>query len=375
MKEHNSYLKYSIVGIIAAIVIIIVIVVGMPVMLGTLGGDQTIPLDDDSNNKKSVTISKDQAVITIQNTGVVPVEFLQDSSGIHIKKTHTGKEVKICVVSSGPSKLEPSQEINLVYFACDKFDQPIPYREGSYEIYATCDDGCTSNTIPMTMGNPQEVAYESTVRVPDQTRDELLNLLQGGQIKEFNELKQSAVDDAWLPIESARLNFNGIDLENVNLENANLFRVDLRGTNLKNANLQGANLIFADLQDADLSNAYMASAKLGDALLIGANLEEATLRGANLVKANLQDAVLVHAKLENAFLEYANLQDANLSYSKLNNAVLSSVIFNGANLQNANLQGADLTHAKLLNTILKHVENLPISTKEAIERGAIINQE
>jgi len=159
---------------------------------------------------------------------------------------------------------------------------------------------------------------------------ELTELLENGQVTEFNELRTEIV--TFLLLE--RVDAVGVNLDGINLENTALPGADLRNATLKNTNIR----------KADLSNA-------------------------NLQNADLEGADLYHAKLWGVNLQGANLQNANLKEVSLRSADLSN-----ANLQNADLEGADIPiTVNLSNTDLRNVKNLPISVEDAKERGAIID--
>ncbi len=242
------------------------------------------------------------------------------------------------------------------------------------------------------------------------SREEAIEMLKAGKIKEWNEYRTSHPD--WTPdlggadlggADLGGADLGGADLGGADLSGADLGGADLTGANLRNENLSGANLGGPDLTGAKLRNANLSGANgemsreeaiamlkagkvkewneyrtshpdwtpdLGDANLTGAKLHHVDLSGvklhnADLTGAKLHDANLSGAKLHNVDLSGATLNDANLS-----GASLTNVDLRGANLGHANLRGARLGHANLSEADLIRADLGGASLIEANLSGA-----
>src|SRR5271157_4669312 len=226
-------------------------------------------------------------------------------------------------------------------------------------------------------------------------RDDALELLKEGRIKEWNQRRLSA--EKIPPLEKP-------DLSGADLGGANLSEADLSQADLESADLSGANFIGAELRDAKLESANLSKAKLIGADLSGADLSQAKLIGANLSgailcqanfiqaivnQANLSGADLSHANLRGAKLSGTNLRSANfkqailcqagLSKAKLMRADLESADLSGANfigadLSEANLSGANLSHADLSQAILGRANLSGTNLRSANLYQAILSQ-
>jgi hypothetical protein len=147
-------------------------------------------------------------------------------------------------------------------------------------------------------------------------RDEVLGLLRGGRIEEWNRRREAGEE---VP-----------DLERANLEGANLSEANFRAANFRGAILVRTNLFSADLVGASLEGANFRGANLG-----GTNLREANLLGAILQGANLQGTLLMGANLSGAFLDNADLRGADLhkadfTLARLMRCKLNDAVFDGA---------------------------------------------
>ena len=114
------------------------------------------------------------------------------------------------------------------------------------------------------------------------TKQEYIELLRTGKIKEFNQY---------------RAKLRKINIWKINLEGANL-----QGTNLADANLQGTNLRGANLAGADLRGANLAGADLRGAEIRMANLEGMQFTGMeyqlNFWKNQIQIGCKIHLREE-----------------------------------------------------------------------------
>ncbi len=225
---------------------------------------------------------------------------------------------------------------------------------------------------------------------------------------------------------SARVDFSGKDLTNLDLAGldfkaaimakANLYGADLSSANLKGTDLSGARLDRAIVSRADFTGANMAgasflrpsiytsldydpaetpkfvNANLKGAILIarldGADFSGANLEGATIGPANAADDTLVTrssrmiatnftgANLSGAVFRFvdfsygrfagANLAGASLMGANLAKADLTGADLTGANLSGSNLDGANLKGVKGLETVtgLASVRNLDKAIRE-----------
>jgi len=208
----------------------------------------------------------------------------------------------------------------------------------------------------------------------------------------------------------------GANLRGATLSGANLTRADLTGVNLSGATLTGAKLLktvlknsnvsAADLTDAnatgcDLSNAKIYGANLvsvktkgeyGPIILQNADLSNCTFNNTDLTNLDLSNTTLINVNLNKMNLSQTKFIKSNLSFANLSEANFTSADLRDANLGNSNLTRAnlaktrlinakltetdfnmtDLTHTKLDGVDLRQCLNLPISRKNAKDRGAII---
>jgi hypothetical protein len=136
------------------------------------------------------------------------------------------------------------------------------------------------------------------------TKNELIKMLQNGEIKEFNQYRKDNPNEV--------INLYCADLSSADLRSANLSFANLRSADLSSADLRSANLSFANLSSADLSFANFRGTDLRYANLCGTDL-----RYANLCDADLRDADLRGADLRDADLRDADLRDADLDFASL----------------------------------------------------------
>jgi Pentapeptide repeats (8 copies) len=172
--------------------------------------------------------------------------------------------------------------------------------------------GYSSTEYKVGEENVPEAGYSST---------KLLELLKGGKISQFNDLRQ-------------QLGNQILVLENANLSEANLSEANLSAANLSNANLSNADLFHADLSNANLLNA-------------------------NLSNANLSNADLFHADLSNANLSNANLSNADLTYAYLSDAILE-----GADFEDVVIEDATIDEDLLMQLREKKAKNVPSAARQ-----------
>lgn len=190
-----------------------------------------------------------------------------------------------------------------------------------------------------------------------------LELLQAGQIQEFNKRRTSRGTLDLFAADLANLNLRGADLSRANLEKADLSGSDLTGANLAAANLAGADLTNAVLDKvvgvkARLREAYLGEARAVGAEFSGADFSEAELTGLHapkvrLANARLKSAVLTNAMLADADLTEARLSEADLQGADFTGAVLRAAEMNRVNALSARFERADLSNARIAGAQLR----------------------
>jgi uncharacterized protein YjbI with pentapeptide repeats len=196
-------------------------------------------------------------------------------------------------------------------------------------------------------------------KTEEEPSQKMVQLLKSGMVQEFNKKRE---DSKYEP-----LDFKGMDLNGLYLRDANLTKIDLTKANLTLADLVGNDT----LQECKLDQAQLVGT-----FLFKANLYRASMKGANLNRTQMGSASLIGADLSNAVLSGTNLTKSKIMGAKL----VETKLFD-SDLTDADLQSADLSNAKfnqgtvLTGTILKDVKNLPITEKEATERGARVKED
>jgi uncharacterized protein YjbI with pentapeptide repeats len=143
------------------------------------------------------------------------------------------------------------------------------------------------------------------------------------------------------------LNFQGMDLADVNFTRANLSGTNFEDANLKNANLQQANVTRTRFQAANLHSAMLRDVIGPGAIFYQANLKNADLAQAELPHANFREANLQATDFDRANLEEANFYQADLQQAQLNQTSLFHANFRQAKMTRTQLNGANLQCASL----------------------------
>ena len=204
----------------------------------------------------------------------------------------------------------------------------------------------------------------------------LLNVLQSGNVYEFNKL--------WELNGRPRLDLRNKKFLNLNLDGVSLTHSDLEQSDFTGASLEEANLEDANLLSAKLDKVYLRSANLKKANLSGTSAKEVNLMHANLDQARLAGAILKNAKLDGASLVGAYLHETSLEGASLIGSKLDAANFEFADLSNADLTRASARNCsfklakfdstKLLETDITGSTDLPIKISEAKSRGARLDE-
>ena len=183
----------------------------------------------------------------------------------------------------------------------------------------------------------------------------IVNLLQNGQVNDFNNLRKNEDPQIYLPnIDLSDKNLLGIDLHESFLPES-IFKK----TKMKGANLTGAILTKADLTEADLRSADLSGAKLDGAKLVSVKLQGANLKG----MINFSNADLTGADLRGVDLD---------GMVNFEGAILHNVDFEGSNIDKVDkvllrLNGADIKNVNGLPSISKPSNKYSIALKHFSE--------
>jgi uncharacterized protein YjbI with pentapeptide repeats len=160
--------------------------------------------------------------------------------------------------------------------------------------------------------------------------------------------------------------FNTADLNNANLQHQ-----DLSYTDFSNANLSYSNLENVRLKNTKFRGTIFSSAKLGKMDLRHMPLQHTVFLQTDLSQVSLSDANLTSADFRGNDLSRMNFKDTILVRAKFNGANLSSAVLFHAKCHYAIFSGSNLDDTDITKTEFNGVNTLPISTDEAITRGAL----
>ena len=150
----------------------------------------------------------------------------------------------------------------------------------------------------------------------------------------------------------AYINFQGMNLSNMNLGQIKAPYANFQSVLLKNTNLEGAILDGAVFDNSDLSNANFKQASLQSASFKFAKMEGAHFEKANIAKSKFVLAEMSGANLNGSILEDAKLQGSNLDRATLNDANAARANFYQSDLSFANVQFGNYSRANFQNSTL-----------------------
>ncbi len=157
-------------------------------------------------------------------------------------------------------------------------------------------------------------------------------------------------------------NLSGASLMGVDLKWKSLVDVDFTKASLKKADLEGADLEKSDFRFADLEKVNLKGTNLSkNTVLSGANLSNADLRNVILNKALLHRTILQGTKLNNAVLLFTDLKETNLVKANFDKADLRGADLRGADLHEANFNGANLMYTKFDEEQIAYLTNWDLS--------------
>ncbi len=202
----------------------------------------------------------------------------------------------------------------------------------------------------------------------------LVELLQNGNIEEFNTRRSARNGPDLFASELA-----GARMAQADLAGANLDKSDLTGSDLSGANLTRAFCSGIDGEDLDLSSAMALRVKMRDAYMERAILDEADFTRSDLSEAVLtgsrgecvrmcgarlkglvaqevrwRHADLTEANCKQADFTTADLRGADLSGARAANAIFDNARLDGAVAREAQFQGVKALHASLVGIRMDH---------------------
>ncbi len=186
--------------------------------------------------------------------------------------------------------------------------------------------------------------------------DELIALLQAGDIDGFNEkrrgrgrLEAFAPDLSGLKLVGADLSgmvLEKADLSGSDLSDTILARTDLTGADLSETNLTGAMAIQVRLRDAWIEDTIFDEADLSQSDLSDTEFHRCSFKETILTKARLKRANFVGCNFEAVDATEARFSGSKTEDSKFVRGHFRETSFKGVDLSGADLTGSDFTQAK-----------------------------
>ena len=238
-----------------------------------------------------------------------------------------------------------------------------------------------------TVGLSTGIIYQEHI-LPEIHKQKLDELLREGNVQEFNKLRKEVKDKlVFEKIKLSNAKLGGINLESVHLRDSEFIKTDFVGLDYAgidfdstriqnfiysmskvNSNIKNPLFEVGLKKSTNLSNAYMPGTNLHASRFLVADLANINLENVDLSKVGMLAVNMSNSNLKNTNFTYSIILDSDLSHANMYNADLSF-----ANFTLTDFTGANLTNANLSQTDLRYVKNLPISTDEAKEKGALID--
>ncbi len=186
--------------------------------------------------------------------------------------------------------------------------------------------------------------------------DELIALLQAGDIDGFNEKRRGrgrieafAPDLSGLQLVGADLSgmvLEKADLSGSNLTDTILARTDLSGADLSQTNLTGAMAIQLRLRDAWIEDTIFDEADLSQSDLSDAEFHRCSFKETILTKAKLKRSNFVECRFDSVDAAEARFSGSTTEKCHLVQGHFRETSFKGVTLAGADLTGSDFTQAK-----------------------------
>ena len=187
--------------------------------------------------------------------------------------------------------------------------------------------------------------------------DELVALLQKGDIDGFNEKRRNRGRIEMFAVDLSGLTLTGADLSGIVMEKADLSGADLTDTILARTDLSGADLSETRLTGAMGIQLRLRDAWIEDTIFDEADLSQADFGDAELHRCSFKEAVLTKARFKRANLVGCDFTDVEASEAKFSGATTEDcrfvrgqfreTSFKGTVLKGADLSGSEFPQAKL----------------------------
>jgi len=187
--------------------------------------------------------------------------------------------------------------------------------------------------------------------------DELIALLQKGDIDGFNEMRRNLGRIEMFAVDLSGLVLIGADLSGIVMEKADLSGADLTDTILARTDLSGADLSETKLTGAMAIQIRLRNAWIEDTVFDEADLSQADFGDAELHRCSFKECVLTKARFKRSNLVGCDFTDVEASEAKFSGAKSENCTFvrgqfretsfKGTVLKGADFTGSELSHAKL----------------------------
>jgi uncharacterized protein YjbI with pentapeptide repeats len=187
--------------------------------------------------------------------------------------------------------------------------------------------------------------------------EELIALLQKGDIDGFNEMRRNRGRIEMFAVDLSGLTLTGADLSGIVMEKADLSGADLTDTILARTDLSGADLSETRLTGAMAIQIRLRDAWIEDTVFDEADLSQADFGDAELHRCSFREAVLTKARFKRANLVGCDFTDVEASEAKFSGATTEGcrfvrsqfreTSFKGTVLKGADLSGSEFPQARL----------------------------
>jgi uncharacterized protein YjbI with pentapeptide repeats len=218
----------------------------------------------------------------------------------------------------------------------------------------------------------------TTVKTLPLTRDEAIQMLEEGKIREFNNRRYKTsvpLDLSGVKFENKQFCYDlgggkvgGINLQHCILTNTKFIKCDMRNTNFLHAKVAGVDFtetklfnawIKGDVKKADFTNvnadnAHLKGTDFSGSIISGSSFKKADLSGVNFTDSKIENCNFEEANFTKAFMHKTHIKDCSFNGAileglKAPKAVLKGKIdLSNANLKDANLWTVDVSEAELV---------------------------
>jgi uncharacterized protein YjbI with pentapeptide repeats len=123
------------------------------------------------------------------------------------------------------------------------------------------------------------------------SKDELIQLLRNGFIKEFNEIRgEKSLDLAEVDLSGSDI--SGANLSNADLSGSDFSESDLSNVDFSNSDLSSVNFTRTSLKQANFSNTTLAGTKFANSIITECDFSEADMTGVDFIESDLSNTDL-----------------------------------------------------------------------------------